>query len=109
MDLSDNITRLINAVKIEDIVEIRKISMLRETDVNTPDEEGRTALNLAAKNGYTEAVRILLENSKVNVNKACNTGCTPLNNAADKGYTEIIRILLENPKINVNKANNNDY
>eukprot|EP01083_Nonionella_stella_P148772 471534_1 len=43
-----NITRLMNALEIQDIDEIQEISKICESDVNTPDEKGRIALNVAA-------------------------------------------------------------
>eukprot|EP01083_Nonionella_stella_P161100 527297_1 len=99
-----NITRLIHAVQTEDITTIRKLSLLCGSDVNTPDGNGRIALHVAAKYGRTKSVRILLENPKINVNKAADDGWTPLTSAAYTVNVGIIRLLLNHPKIDVNKA-----
>eukprot|EP01083_Nonionella_stella_P140056 428636_1 len=101
------ITRLVNAVENEDLAEIRKVVLLCETDVNTPDENGDLALSVAAKNGNREAVQIILENPNVDVNGAnISDGWTPLISAVMEGHANIAKLLLENPNVDVNKVNN---
>eukprot|EP01083_Nonionella_stella_P246961 856810_1 len=94
------ITRLIDAVEDEEFADIRRFALLCETDVNTPDENGELALNVAAKNGNIEAVQIILESPNVDVNGAnISDRWTPLISAAMEGHANIVKLLLENPKV----------
>jgi ankyrin repeat protein len=56
---------------------------------------GQTSLHLAAQRGYTEIVKILLEND-VKVDVQNRNGQTPLHFAAQKGHPEIVEVLLGN-------------
>eukprot|EP01059_Diplonema_ambulator_P020775 TRINITY_DN34684_c0_g1_i1.p1 TRINITY_DN34684_c0_g1~~TRINITY_DN34684_c0_g1_i1.p1 ORF type:complete len:254 (+),score=51.74 TRINITY_DN34684_c0_g1_i1:67-762(+) len=56
---------------------------------------GRTALQLASKNGATEAVRALLARG-ANPNVAIKNGKTSLHWAASNGHIEIVKLLITN-------------
>ncbi|XP_064488586.1 ankyrin repeat domain-containing protein 6-like [Ornithodoros turicata] len=57
-----------------------------------PDSEGRTALHLAAANGYVDTARaLILAGAKVNAVDAC--GYSPLHQAATEGHEEVARLL----------------
>ena len=56
------------------------------------DEFGQTAINQAARNGFTDYVKILAPLIG-NPNTPDKYGCTPIYWAAWNGYTEIIKIL----------------
>ncbi|XP_067142958.1 ankyrin repeat domain-containing protein 6-like [Centruroides vittatus] len=60
-----------------------------------PDEEGRTALHLAAANGHVDIVKILLHYG-AKVNTADVAGYTPLHQASTEGHVEVVRLLLKN-------------
>eukprot|EP01083_Nonionella_stella_P049602 132116_1 len=103
MEVSD-IPSLVNAIETGDLVEIRRLALHSEIDVNRPDERGLVALNAAANNGFTEAVEILLKNPNIDSNKLDSDGGTPLNYASHEGHVEIVRLLLKHPKVNTNEA-----
>jgi len=64
------------------------------SSVNTPDENGRTPLALAAAGGRKEIVEILLANG-ADVNARNDRQSSTLHFAASRGDTEIVSILLE--------------
>jgi len=56
------------------------------------------AINLAAKNGHTEVVKMLVNESKVRRNTSINlhvNTCAPLRVACQNGHAEIARLLIE--------------
>lgn len=74
----------------------------RGADVNAPDKHGRLALVLAAQNGHTDVVRLLLDNG-ADVNGICiggssalsgEVGMTALMWATWTGRIETARLLL---------------
>ena len=74
---------------ILDAVDLRNIEAVKQyitagTDVNTKDEDGRTALHLAASNGHTEIAKLLLANN-ADVNVIDAVGQTPLIIAVARG------------------------
>lgn len=75
---------------------LQKAKRLIKQGVNVNDKikEGLTLLNVAAKHGYYEIVKLLLENgAKVNARDILN--CTPLRMAAENGYFYIAQLLLQ--------------
>ena len=72
-------------------------------DVNQLDNEGRTPLSWAARNGHIETVKALLK-AGANVNQADRLGETPLYWAALNGHIETVKALLK-AGAHVNQAN----
>ncbi len=69
-------------------------------DVNAKGEYERTPLYIATKHGYTDVVRLLIDNG-ANVNSADEYGSTPLMEAAWRGYTDIAELLIKkNAEVN---------
>ncbi|XP_018333137.1 ankyrin repeat domain-containing protein 6 [Agrilus planipennis] len=59
------------------------------------DEQGRSALHLAASAGHTAVVRLLLNvAAPKEVDSPDGAGCTPLQRAAADGHEEVVRLLL---------------
>ena len=66
-----------------------KTSLEKGADVNAVDEEGKTALMIAAENGHAGAVQTLLE-KRAHLHLKDKRGKTALMFAVEKGNTEII-------------------
>lgn len=62
--------------------------------VDTPDENGRTALHLAARFGYPETALLLLE-AGAQATLADGAGMTPLHFAAESGVDATVSLLIE--------------
>ena len=73
-------------------------------DINQPNRNGATPLYIAAKNGHSGIINILLAAPEINVNQADEIGCTPLHIAAKNGHVGVVNALLASPEINVNQA-----
>jgi len=63
-------------------------------DVNAKDDQDRTLLMLASKNGYKEMVEILLEKG-ANIEAKDRGGETALMKASENGKKEIVEMLLK--------------
>ncbi|WP_028372926.1 ankyrin repeat domain-containing protein [Legionella lansingensis] len=84
--------------------------------------DGATALFLAAQDGYTDVVKLLLTYDKhvkaikrwltydqIDVNAVCTTdGATALFVAAQNGHAEVVKLLLAHAQTNVNAARTTD-
>ena len=81
-----------------DFVIIVKLLVEAGVDLDYQDDQGETALHIAARFGHTECARILLEEhdgQKANVEVAEKTfGWTPLFIACVDGHIDIVRILI---------------
>ncbi len=69
------------------------------SDVNYQDEEGNTALILAAEKGHEDIVKLLLQQSFIAVNVANKNGRTPLSAAINSGNKNIVEMLVEEKAI----------
>lgn len=66
-----------------------------------------TPLFIASQEGHEKVVKLLLDNSNVDVNKATEDGATPLFIACCNGHEKVAKLLLEHPNIEVDKARHN--
>lgn len=80
----------------------------REIDINIPDKYDKTAIHLAAFNGYTEIVKKLIDDPSIKINLKDDSHKTPLDWAAIKGHTAIVEQLLLKKDINLNSKDHND-
>ena len=64
-------------------------------------EEGKTALMVAASSGYSDTVRMLLEEFGADPTKTNLFGKPVLLLAAEAGQADVVKILLSNPAVNV--------
>ena len=70
-----------------------------EIDINRGEFGGQTPLSCAAKNGWVDAVRLLLNADGIDVNLEDDEGQTALSHAARKGHKDIVKVLMETGKI----------
>ena len=66
-----------------------------KANVTTVDEQGRTILHIAAKNGYTEIIQIILQNHYTVIDAKDDLGNTPLYYAIKYSHQEAIKLLLD--------------
>lgn len=69
---------------------------------NHQDVVGRTALHYAARNGYTEMVKELLEFSYVSPNVVDDYGLTPLHLAVQNGHASVACLLMRARNVDLN-------
>jgi len=62
---------------------------------------------IACQKEHVEIVKILLNDQRVDPNKANYYGETPFYVACEKGYIEIVKLLLNVEKVDINKADRN--
>ncbi len=94
----NGLTPLSNAVLSQDISKIMSL-LAQNVDLEVKNLDGETALHIAAREGYSNIVNILLKSgSQVNTQDDSGyepTGYTPLHEAAKFGHVDILNILLE--------------
>ena len=76
-----------------DADEVRRMLRAKPAILNEPDNQGFTALFLAADKGNEEALGVLIE-AGADINKGDEIGYTPLMAAAYYGHVEIVERLL---------------
>lgn len=75
-------------------ISIVNVHLEKGTDVNLPDEEGRTPLMYASYNGHTDVIKKLIEKG-ANVNIQDPFGRTALMMAASGPFPETVKVLLD--------------
>merc|ERR1712218_470186 len=71
-------------------------------DVNWRDGKGLSGLHLAADNGYSELLEVLLAEDKINVNLTNKNRNTALMFACSSGHEDIVRRLSQAPGVDLN-------
>lgn len=75
-------------------------------DPETRDGEQQTPLCVASKHNRLEAVKILIDDGRVDVNSTDRSGRTPLSLAAGDGHVQIVKALLNDERVDVNLSCN---
>lgn len=71
------------------------LSSHRLGDVHSRDGYGETPLHVAARKGYEEIVRLLVDaNSEINAKSGSSADLTPLHLAVIRGHTEVVALLV---------------
>ncbi len=97
--------QLIEATE-NDNTEIIEVLLKEGADINATNEDGQTALVIAAEKGHIETVQVLLTTPGINIDAANNKdGSTALMFAAQNGHTNIVNTLIDKGA-DVNAANN---
>lgn len=82
-------------------------------DIEVEDLNGQTALNIAARNGHVEIVRLLLNHVRhgpdgrlrgVDVNHPDRDGWTPLRCSSWGGHTDVVKMLIAHPACAIDRA-----
>ena len=76
-------------------VEVVKLLLDKEANVNAADEGGWTPLHGASQNGHVWVVKLLLGVGKVKAGSKDIGGRTPLSYATEHGHEAIIKLLLK--------------
>ncbi|KAF4233510.1 hypothetical protein CNMCM8980_010241 [Aspergillus fumigatiaffinis] len=71
-------------------------------NVNEENAEELTPLLLAAKEGYSSVVQVLLNHPQINLHTQDHCGSTALHAAAKEGHLEVVKLLLTEGSIDVN-------
>ncbi|KAK8853875.1 hypothetical protein M9Y10_016418 [Tritrichomonas musculus] len=89
------------------LVPIKSIELTNQSEhslINAKTNGGYTALHLAAAKKAEAAMRVLLEEEKVEINAKCNNGKTPLHFAATYGFVVGVKMLLSHiPQVTEDK------
>ncbi|XP_021695049.1 uncharacterized protein LOC110674850 [Aedes aegypti] len=76
-------------------IEMVKLLIDHNVNIDTKDDAGRTPLHRASRNGHHEVVKLLIDNG-ANVNTTDNEGWTPLHYASRNGQLEVVKLLIDN-------------
>jgi len=95
--------RLRQAAWKNDLAEAKRMLEVG-VNVNEADKDGFTPLFIAAQNGYSEILSLLVEKAQANVNQTNKSGTTPLFIAAERGHGQVARFLVEKGGATVNQA-----
>lgn len=107
---SESMVKLHNAVANNDVLTVlEELSSVKGLDINLPNPDGLSLLQLAAREGHSQIVEILLKQPSIDVNQVSINGWTALHFAARLGYTDIVKMLLEAKGIDVNIANSDGW
>ena len=87
-----------------DITMVKAFLLCPGIDLNIGYEYGRTPLFMASMNNHSDVVKILLSDSRIDVNVVVNSG-NALYIASQHSHTDIVKQLLNHPEIDVNKIN----
>lgn len=91
--------QLLEAVRLGDLSKVQYCIQHNNIDVNYQNEEGETAMYIAADVGEVEIARFLLQCEGVDVNLKPLNERTPFYNAARVGQIEIVKLLLTDPRV----------
>jgi len=71
-------------------------------DPETRDGEQQTPLSVASRHNRLKAVKMLMDDKRVDVNSTDRTGRTALSLAAGYGHVNVVRALLDDTRVDVN-------
>lgn len=88
------------SVCYENLDILQYIILRGQSDLNSRDDFGRTALHYACSVGFDQGIQLLVQHG-ANYNIANNAGETPLIKACQFAETKAIELLLQLPQIDV--------
>ncbi|KAI9737337.1 MAG: hypothetical protein M1834_009491 [Cirrosporium novae-zelandiae] len=97
--------KLLAAAKSGNVDRVKELIDYPYVDPNKPNDEGKTALELAAHHGHIDVVQLLLDKCKVDPDLADEVwGQSHLFRAAKGGHVEIVRRLLNQDGVDPNHS-----
>jgi ankyrin repeat protein len=99
--LQDDVTLTYWAAQYDKIDLLKVLLQTHKVDVVSCDRRGRTALSIAATEGWVEVVKLLLWTGKVDINNRDDLGRTPLAWAASRGHAAVVSLLLDTGKVDI--------
>jgi len=98
------------AVKAERLDVLEVLLKRKDLDVNAQEHRrGRSPFHVAVRRVYLPAMRLLMDDGRVNINLAAHYEETPLHVAARWGQVEVVKMLLEDEKLHVNCLDVSSY
>jgi cephalosporin hydroxylase len=94
---TQNESELIGAVENRQPDTVKEL-LDRGVDLESTNQDGATALIVAAFEGYTEVVQSLV-NAGADIDARNNQGLTPLMAAVTRGHSDIVQVLLTRPEL----------
>ncbi|KAI9763063.1 MAG: hypothetical protein M1840_000954 [Geoglossum simile] len=102
---STSLHQLSLAAGLGDLERVRALLRTDGLNPNLKDDNGKTPLASAARNGHESVVMMLLEHKEVDPNVKSEGGGTPLMFAVESGHEAIVRALLENEAVDPDRMN----
>merc|ERR1712166_616616 len=81
------------AASQEGNIDIVKVLLKADGNVNQHSNKNQTPLNIASCNGHTEIVRLLLQQPNIDLNKEDDWNDSPLDCATENNHTDVIQLL----------------
>ncbi|KAL7273230.1 hypothetical protein RUND412_003934, partial [Rhizina undulata] len=89
--------------------DIFKCLLRSNPDCTMRNTFGWTPIHSIARHGYSEGLKLLLEQEDVDLNAKDNNGWTPLYFATFEGHEKTVRLILECENVDVNAKNNENW
>jgi len=84
---------------------VKKLLQKEQINTNWQDPRHlRTPFYIACRDGHIEIVKLLLSDSRVDINKGNYDDWTPFHSTCKNGHIEIVKLLLNEKRVDVNKA-----
>lgn len=100
--IGENFASVLILACAEGYLNIVKELISHNANINQSDIVGRTPLWSAAREGYTDIVRLLLSQQGIDIESGTMDGSSPLMIAANQGHQNVVKMLIESGA-NVNK------
>ena len=102
LDIYSAGSTLVHFAAQEGFLSVLDAAFHQDIEMDPINQNGRTPLSLAARNGHEAVVKFLLERGSVATNSEDSHGQTPLIWAAKNGHETVVKLLLERDDVAVN-------
>jgi ankyrin repeat domain-containing protein 50 len=104
-----NTTPLHEAISGGHLKVVEVLLLHPQIDVNSVDEDGRSALIYVAKEGHSDIGNALLQRSDIDINLVDKNGWSALMFAANRGYSDIVNTLLQRSDTDINQPDHTGW